>query len=187
MTKKPCPGCGLVKSCRPADAVCQDCANKFRRFEEMEAALKAATEKPDSEMKIYKFPRFFHFLPYLQHCKPRSTRECESDFMEIFYRLAESVSIKHLVEDIDSYSTAIGCASDYDLLINYKGEHCHGDVVIMKAATAEALRSFWLSMEKHFKHVYADGVADGSDLLRKMLDGKVTAEDINKHQVKVRG
>lgn len=157
-SSKPCPGCGEVKSWRPAKEVCTDCKRLLKRAVWLEEQL----SKLDDDEVIVAFAERAYWNEYIY-----SHSGVGRNLMDIFHRLAKS----------GSRPSPRGNA-EFNLL--GKIESFGGTNAIMPRPLAEAIAWLRDAVADALKKEYEEGKRDGHRLMMRLANGDLSMNDFDK-------
>jgi hypothetical protein len=157
-SSKPCPGCGQVKSWRPASEVCTDCKRLLKRAAWLEEQV---SRLGDDEIIVY-YGSKPHWNEYIS-----SQSNIGRDLMDSFFRLAEATTRPSLASD-----------STFGMLLG-KVEYGGGKYTVTTVPIANAIRDLRDLVVKALKSEYLAGKKDGQNLLMQLANGDLSPDKFN--------
>lgn len=201
MTRKPCPGCGEVDRCRPADAVCSKCAQAIKNWN----AYKERLESPGAEMVTVGLKGAYHWYPMFyfgdrSHCDELSElRETLARaFPELGEGLCEDVvpekawdytalfpDMQYKVPDPDHKKGTPG-PQTLDYPCSKGGTSCGVEKYgLIRKDRLELLRKLWDATARFTELAYLTGLKEGKDLLKQLASGGITVAELQEEDRKI--
>jgi len=154
-SKKPCPGCGEVKQGRQVADVCSDCGNLLGKSKWMEEQLSRVS---DNEI-VVSFGEQAHW---------------NTGFYTRSHTGREILSILHHIVKSAAHPT-LSQNPEFEML--GKIDYCGVSYGTMSKPLAEGLRDLYWTLNKAFKAEYEVGKKDGHNLLMRLADGDIGADE----------
>lgn len=158
-SSKPCPGCGKVKSWRPAKEVCKDCKNLLARAEWMEEKM---SELGDDEI-IVVYGKRAHWNEYIFSHSGDGRK-----LMDIFQRVAMAASVPSSV-----------MSPEFSLLGKTEGMGAV-EYAKMTRLLAEAIRDLRIAIGEALKAEYQAGKKDGHSFVKRLASGDLSINEFDK-------
>lgn len=174
-TSAPCHGCGTTVL-HPKDKVCSACATNLKMFAQINDEA-AATE----DRVLLSMNERDYALPYMRH-----ENECEirTPLHELSILLSEPTT-----ERVSTYDNKKGkhieAAYLWDFNVGAGQRHEWAITRRINPVVARLLRQVQVACTKALERVYAEGAADGRDLLMGLASGKITNDEFNEQAARL--
>lgn len=179
-TRKPCPACKGDKL-RPIDGVCPDCRMKLDEWEELQQQQAAR-----QDVGRYHIPRQESAMPHYstdgdQHAPHQAkSRAIQAALWQLMREGAEIMTRSWRLAHPETEYNAPDSSWHSTVIFPWpRGRYDETRDALMTPAFAQALAELDRAILETVRQAYLDGVADGSNLLRQLAAGEITAAQLN--------
>ena len=170
-TTKPCHGCGTT-ALHKKDALCWECAQL------LELGTNIAQQE-GGKKETYQFPWGAHMLPRLKRethktYSERDRAEIEQNLRLVFYHVVQSVST-------ENPATVGNCLFNYRDLPSRDTKSR-----IFPQGVAPLLHDLYYAIQAYCNVSYVQGYQDGSNLIGRLAQGELSADEVNAQTIKGR-
>ncbi len=181
-TRKPCPGCGQVKSYRPAAEVCGECRQdlELARAVHGRRLREASGENGKRAFRIAE-PGWAHFYPYV-YCG-QGGGDAGGRFRDAFdalvTALAEPITWDDLPERIDEDGTE-HLDKGIERLVGGDRDYEQHEPALLPQAAGLALRELYAAVQAVSAEALENGRGEGRQLLVGLATGRLSVGEFNK-------